>query len=122
MKVLIVDDSIFSQRMTANLIKKYISDVELYYAVDGQDGYNKYKNVNPDYIVVDLLMPKIGGIELIGMIKEHNEHAKVIVLSADVQKNVREEVDALNIIDFVNKPFCDEKAKPMCEMMIRSLS
>ena len=115
LKILIVDDSFFSQKLTANLIKKNFYCLEFYYANDGQDGFNKYKTTNPDYVFVDLLMPKVNGRELIEMLKAYDEHSKIIVLSADVQKNVREEIDACNIISFINKPFNDEKAKFICE-------
>lgn len=117
LKILIVDDSVFSQKVTANLIRKYFSDVELYYANDGQDGFSKYKETNPDYVFLDLLMPKINGKELIKMIKAYDEHARIIVLSADVQKNVREEIDTYNVISFINKPLNDEKAELICEMI-----
>lgn len=115
--ILIVDDSIFSQKVTGNLIKKHLNNSEIYYANDGQDGFMKYKVIKPDYVFLDLLMPKISGIELIEMIKEYDEHAKIIVLSADVQKNVQEEVEALNVVSFINKPFSEEKAKLICEMI-----
>ncbi len=120
-KILIVDDSVFSQKMTSNLIRKYISDIDIYYANDGQDGYIKYKEIKPDYIFLDLLMPKVGGIELIGMIKEYDENAKIIVLSADVQKNIHEEIEALNVMMFINKPLNDDKAKLICEMIGRKV-
>jgi len=119
--ILIVDDSVFSQKVTANLIKKYLSNSEINYANDGQDGFNKYKEIKPDYVFLDLLMPKVSGIELINMLKEYDEHVKIIVLSADVQKNVQEEIYGYDVVTFINKPFNDEKAKLICEM-IRSKS
>lgn len=115
--ILIVDDSVFSQKMTANLIRKYIDDSVINYANDGQDGFNKYKEIKPDYVFLDLLMPKMNGIELIKMIKEYDEHAKIIVLTADVQKSVQEEVCSYNVVSFINKPFNDEKASLICEMI-----
>ncbi|WP_313342011.1 response regulator [Sedimentibacter sp.] len=116
-KILIVDDSVFSRKITATLIRKYIDDADIYYAVDGQDGFIKYKEIKPDCVLLDLLMPKVGGVELIGMIKKYDEHAKIIVLSADVQKNVHEEINALNVLYFINKPFNDEKAKLICGLI-----
>lgn len=117
LKILIVDDSIFSQKVTANLIGKNFGDAEFYYANDGQDGFNKYKEISPDYVFLDLLMPRVGGKELIERIQAYDEQAKIIVLSADVQKNVREEIDAYNVISFINKPLNDEKVKLICEMI-----
>ncbi len=116
-KVLIVDDSIFSQKINANFINKYLNDVEFFYADDGLEGFEKYKEINPDYIILDLLMPKLNGKELIELIKQYDNNAKIIVVTADVQKSVREEIDSYNIMSFVNKPLNDIKAQLICEMI-----
>lgn len=118
-KILIVDDSVFSQKTTANFIKRNLQDIsmEIYYAADGEEGYSKYQEIKPDYTFVDLLMPKIDGKELIVMLKKYDANAKIVVVSADVQKNVKEEIEAYRVMSFVNKPFNDEKAKAICEMI-----
>lgn len=119
MKILIVDDSIFSQKVTANLLKKNLKDVSFYYANDGEEGYEKYKEIKPDYVFVDLLMPKINGYELVKLIKIYDSAAKIFVVSADVQKKVREEIEKCDILYFANKPFSEDNAKLLCEMMER---
>lgn len=116
-KILIVDDSVFSQKITANLINKHLENIEISFAGDGQEGFLKYKEINPDYVLLDLLMPKISGKELIEMIKEFDKAAKIFVISADVQKNVREEIEAYNIIAFINKPLNDEKVQDICNII-----
>ncbi len=116
-KILIVDDSVFSQKITANLINKHLENIEISFAGDGQEGFLKYKEINPDYVLLDLLMPKISGKELIEMIKKFDKTAKIFVISADVQKNVREEIEAYNIISFINKPLNDEKVQDICNII-----
>lgn len=116
-KLLIVDDSNFSQKVTANLLKKCLDNAEIFFANDGQEGFEKYKEINPDYILLDLLMPKLNGVELIKLIKEYDNNAKIFVVSADVQKNVREEVEAYKIISFINKPFNEDKARLVAGMI-----
>ncbi|NME95818.1 response regulator [Clostridium cochlearium] len=111
MKILIVDDSSFSKIVTSKLIKNFLKDVEVILASDGAEGFKKYKEVKPDYTFVDLLMPNINGKELIKLIKEYDKDSKIFVISADVQKSVREEVEAYGIMKFINKPFNEEKAK-----------
>lgn len=117
LKILIVDDSIFSQKTTANLIKKFLNNVEFFFAKDGKEGFIKYKNNKPDYTFIDLLMPEINGQDLLKLIKEFNNSAKIFVVSADVQKGVREEIEAYDVMMFINKPFNEEKAKLVCEMI-----
>ena len=117
LKVLIVDDSIFAQKTTANLIGKLLDDVEIFFAKDGEEGFIKYKNIKPDYTFIDPSMLKINGQELLKLIKEFNNDAKVFVVSADVKKSVREEMEAYNVMAFINKPFNEEKAQLVCEMI-----
>lgn len=116
-KVLIVDDSVFSQKINANLIKKYMSNVELSFANNGEEGIELYEKIKPDFIITDLLMPKLSGQEMIHFIKVHDKSAKIIVVSADVQKNIREEVEAYNILTFLNKPLQDDKAQLICSLI-----
>lgn len=117
MKILIVDDSIFSQKITGTLLKKEIKDVELYFAADGDEGFKKFRSIDPDYVFVDLLMPRMNGKELTKAIKEYDSEAKIIILSADVQKSVKIEMEEYNIISFINKPFNEEKAKEIIKVI-----
>jgi two-component system chemotaxis response regulator CheY len=121
LKILIVDDSIFSQKIIANLIKSILTDVEISFANDGEEGFIKYKNIQPDYIFLDLLMPKLNGKELLILIRELNNDAKIFILSADVQKSVRDEMEKYNLMAFINKPFNEEKAQLVCEMMRKDI-
>lgn len=62
-------------------------------------------------------MPKLNGGELIKLINEYDCNAKIIVVSADVQKSIKEEIDSYGVIEFINKPFTEEKAKSICEII-----
>ena len=117
MKILIVDDSKFSQIVTSRLMKGEFKDITIEVANNGGEGFYKYKEIKPDYIFVDLLMPIVNGQELIKLIKGHDEDAKIFVISADVQKNVKEELEKFNILGFINKPFDDEKLKLVSDII-----
>ena len=121
-KVLIVDDSIFSQKVSANLIRKYMNNVELTFANNGEEGFELYEEIKPDFIITDLLMPKLSGQELIRSIKAQDKSAKIIVVSADIQKNIREEVEAYNVLAFLNKPLQDEKAQIICNLIRENMN
>lgn len=122
-KILIVDDSVFSQKTTANLIKKILgSNVEIYYAKDGKDGFKKYKDINPDYTFLDLLMPELNGQQLLKLIKELDNEVKVFIVSADVQKSVRTEIEEHDVLAFINKPFNEEKAQLVCDIIRKDIN
>ncbi|MBV1821914.1 response regulator, partial [Bacteroidales bacterium MSK.15.36] len=82
---------------------------EIYYASNGEEGLEKYKELGPDFAIIDLLMPGMSGLELIEKIKGYDEEAKLVVVSADVQEKVREEVEDLGTNGFINKPLNEEK-------------
>ncbi|RYL92380.1 response regulator transcription factor [Sporolactobacillus sp. THM19-2] len=110
-KILIVDDSRFSQRITSTMIHNHLDDVAFSFAEDGEEGLEKFQEERPDYTIVDLLMPKLRGQDLIEKIKEIDRAARIIVLSADIQKSVRKVVELMGVQAYINKPLNDEKAK-----------
>ncbi|HHY60733.1 MAG TPA: response regulator [Clostridia bacterium] len=117
MRVLIVDDSKFSQITTAKMLKQVLPQLEVDFAADGEEGWKKYLEQKPDYVFIDLLMPQVDGHALIRRIKQADEKANIIVVSADVQKSVREELEETGIKAFFNKPFNLEKAHEAVQIM-----
>lgn len=117
MKILIVDDSIFAQKNIIRLLKEEFKDAEIITASDGLDGFESCKKFKPDYIFIDLLMPKMNGKELIMSIKENNIETKIIVVSADIQIEVKKEIENMGVFKFINKPFNREKAQKISQLM-----
>ena len=117
MDILIIDDSNFSRRIMSDLIAKYLGNINTYHAKDGEEGLEKYKSIKPDYTFIDLLMPKLNGKKLIQLINEYDPNAKIIVVTADVQKSIKEEIYSYGVMAFINKPFTEEKAKSISEII-----
>lgn len=117
MHILIIDDSKFSQITTAKMLRTVLPEIEIAFANDGEEGWQKYQEHKPDYVFIDLLMPKIDGQTLIRMIKEEDPEANIIVISADVQRSVRQELEEYGIKAFFNKPFSLEKAQTVADML-----
>ncbi|MCO7175341.1 response regulator [Sporolactobacillus kofuensis] len=116
-KVLIVDDSKFSQKITYSFLNQYLEDIEFVFAGDGEEGLHKFNEAKPDYMIVDLLMPKLRGQDLIEKVKQIDREAKVIVLSADVQNRVREVVEKMGVLSFINKPLDEKKAREIANII-----
>jgi two-component system chemotaxis response regulator CheY len=110
-KILVVDDSLFSQKCAEIKLRQYLNDVQFTFANDGNEGFEKYKEIHADYIFLDLLMPNLNGKDLIRQLLDYDPNARIIVLTADIQKNVKEEIEKYNVFYFMNKPLNDEKAK-----------
>ncbi|RYM02932.1 response regulator [Sporolactobacillus sp. THM7-7] len=116
-KILIVDDSKFAQKVTASLIERSLDDVRFDFASDGEEGVNKFRSGHPDFLIVDLLMPKLRGQDLIKKVKEMDRQAKIIVVSADVQTRVEDEVSKMGVLSFINKPLNEEKVKEIADII-----
>ena len=103
-KVLIVDDTAFMRMMLKTIItgKGYSVVGE---AEDGIDAIEKYKELRPDIVTMDITMPRMDGIEGIKGILEIDPDAKIIVCSAMGQKALVIEALRLGAKDFIVKPF-----------------
>jgi CheY-like chemotaxis protein len=114
-KILIVEDSLLYRKAIVKYLKKYLVDTEYLLAKDGEEGYEKYRQEKPEIIILDLLMPKLGGQELLAKIREEDKEIKAIIISANVQKIIKKELNNLGILKFINKPFTEEKAAQLAK-------
>lgn len=109
-EILIVDDAQFMRTMLSKLVEEDGYEV-VGEAVDGKDAVEKYKELEPDLVTMDITMPEMDGIEAMEHIKDFDPDADIIVCSAMGQKPMV--VDALEAgaKDFIVKPIKPEKVK-----------
>jgi two-component system chemotaxis response regulator CheY len=102
--VLITDDTAFMRMTLRNVIQKNGFTV-VGEAADGEEAVNKYKELRPDLVTMDITMPKMDGITAIKEIVKFDPNARIIVCSAMGQKPMV--IEALNAgaRDFLVKPF-----------------
>jgi two-component system chemotaxis response regulator CheY len=67
---------------------------------------------------MDLTMPVMDGFEALKRIKEFNENAKVVVISADIQKQAMDKVRELGALNFVKKPIDLKKMQQILNSVI----
>ena len=108
MKIMIVDDSLFAQQYTKKQIQRKYPEADYILASSGEAAYNTFLSETPDVMITDLLMPGITGQKLISMIRAIDTTCRIVVLSCDIQKAVKEEIEALGVQCFINKPLNDE--------------
>lgn len=101
--VLIVDDSKVSCSILRDSLTQYIKDVDL--ASNGIEAIALMKNKKYDFIITDIEMPKMNGIELTQKIRRTNQNLPIIAVSSlsDTDKLI----DLLNagVTGFITKPF-----------------
>lgn len=117
MRILIVDDSVFAQQFAKKEVLRKFPSAEILTASSGEQGYDVFQSSKPDFIITDLLMPGIGGKGMVEKIRGKDSCCKIIVLSSDIQKAVKEEMEQLGITFFINKPLTEERAKLLTDLL-----
>lgn len=103
-KVLIVDDAAFMRMMLKDILTKNGYEV-VGEAENGAKAVEKYKEVTPDLVTMDITMPEMDGISALKNIRSIDSNAKVVMCSAmGQQAMVIEEIQA-GARDFIVKPF-----------------
>lgn len=74
-------------------------------AEDGQIAVDKFKQLSPDLVMLDITMPKLDGIGALQEIREHNPNAKVVMCSTMGQEAIVMQTIKLGAMDFIVKPF-----------------
>lgn len=103
-KVLIVDDSKTSRSVLKTILVEHGYEV-IAEAENGQEGFDKYCDLKPDFVTLDITMPVMDGIQTLTKIKEFDPNAKVIMVTAAGQKSKMLEAIKLGAAEFVTKPF-----------------
>lgn len=76
-KLLIVDDEIYVQDGLRRILCKY----ELFFANNGVEALQKYEQIKPDLVIMDLNMPKMDGMAAIDELLKRHPEAAIIVLT-----------------------------------------
>jgi len=106
-RVLIVDDALFMRRMLSDILKKEGIEV-CGEAENGKEAIDKYRQLKPDLVTMDIVMPKMDEIDGIAAVKEIMQidpQANIIMVSAMGQHSLVVEAIQKGAKDFVTKPF-----------------
>lgn len=102
LKVLYVEDEDFARGELSIFLKRRVG--KLYTACNGREGFELFKEHNPDIVLTDLKMPEMGGIELIEEIRKFGSNCPVIVITAlSDSETIIKTVD-LGIVKYAIKP------------------
>ncbi|PTQ57715.1 MAG: Chemotaxis regulator - transmits chemoreceptor signals to flagelllar motor components CheY [Candidatus Carbobacillus altaicus] len=103
-RVLVVDDAAFMRMMIKDILTKngYAVVGE---ASDGAQAVEKYKELQPDLVTLDITMPEMDGISALKQIRAMDPQAKVIMCSAMGQQAMVIEAIQAGAKDFIVKPF-----------------
>ena len=103
-KVLIVDDAAFMRMMIKDILEKNGYNV-VGEAENGSVAVEKYKELTPDLVTMDITMPEKDGIQALKEIKEIDPSATIIMCSAMGQQAMVIDAIQAGAKDFIVKPF-----------------
>jgi two-component system, chemotaxis family, chemotaxis protein CheY len=103
-RILIVDDAAFMRMMIRDILTKNGYEV-VGEAQDGAQAIEKYKELSPDLITMDITMPEMDGITALKEIRKLDTNAKVIMCSAMGQQAMVIDAIQAGAKDFIVKPF-----------------
>ncbi len=103
-KILCVDDAAFMRKMIKDTLSK-AGYTELFEAVDGADAVEKFGEIGPDLVIMDITMPNMDGLEALKAIRAKDGNANVVMCSAMGQESMVMDAVRSGAKDFIVKPF-----------------
>lgn len=104
-KILIVDDEIDIVETLKFILED--SGYQCYCAFDGEEGLNLAREIMPDLMILDVMMPKINGYKISRLLKYDNKYKNIPIMmitarSQDEDKLIGEET---GVNEYITKPF-----------------
>lgn len=106
-KVLVVDDAAFMRVSLKMMLEKNGFQV-IGEAENGSEGIQKYIELQPDIVTMDITMPEMDGIESLKGILQHDPKATVIMITAMGQESMVKEAVYSGAKSFIVKPFKED--------------
>ena len=103
-RVLVCDDAIFMRTMISDILTGAGYEV-VGEAETGVQAIQRYKELKPDLVTMDIVMPDMGGIDAVREIVKDDANAKILMCSAMGQQALVVEAIQAGAKDFVVKPF-----------------
>jgi two-component system, OmpR family, response regulator VanR len=105
--ILLVEDEKIIRENIASMLKFFFKEV--YVAIDGYDGLDKYENYLPDIIMTDLKMPNMVGFELIKELEKRASTSYTIIVSAHTDTELLIEAINKGVHRYLIKPITEDE-------------
>ena len=103
-KILIVDDTMFMRTLLKNILFSGGHDI-VGEAADGAEALARYQELKPDLVTMDVVMPKMNGIEALKAIKAADPASKVIMCTSVCQEQMVKLAVKSGARGYIVKPF-----------------
>lgn len=118
-RILVVDDALFMRSMLRNIFVGSGFEV-VGEAQNGIEAVEKYQQLTPDLVTMDIVMPEKNGLEALRQIVSLDSKAKIIICSALGQESLIMEALEAGARDFIVKPFKPPKVIEVAQKVLSS--
>ncbi|WP_415886332.1 response regulator [Neptuniibacter sp. QD37_6] len=117
-RLLVVDDSLSARKSLETLLKD--TGYEVMTAIDGLDALNQVRKRQPDLILTDMEMPRMGGVELSTILKNREEtaHIPVIMITSRSTDKHRLEATDAGVDVYLTKPWSENHLLDQVESLL----
>mgnify|MGYP005843551529 FL=1 len=103
LKILLVDDEPATLQLVRRLLQADGHDI--YEAIDGEQAVQMFDAIRPDLVLLDVVIPKKDGLEVLGELRQRDKMAGIIMVSALTSEQLAVKSMLGGADDYVNKPF-----------------
>ncbi len=107
--ILVLDDSPLFRAVISKVVQE--EDYEVLEARNGFEGLQMITSHKPDCILLDLLMPVMGGIEFLKAFRDKGYNIPIIVITTETEASIRKQCLELGAAGFINKPIDGNELK-----------
>lgn len=101
--IMVVDDSPFASKQIKDIVEDNGYEV-IGYAKDGEEAIELYKELKPDIVILDIIMPGLNGLETAEILKKQDPAVKMLMLSSLCDAGTMEEVKSIGVKHLIPKP------------------
>jgi two-component system chemotaxis response regulator CheY len=120
-RVLVVDDAAFMRHMIKNILIGMNCEI-VGEASNGEEACTMYRELRPDMVTMDLIMPGTGGLEAIKQIRGEYPDSRIVVISAIDQRQPLMEALKLGAVDYVVKPFEKDRVEEAVHRVLSAMA
>lgn len=105
--VLVADDAALMRMILRDVLGREGYTVSE--AVNGRDAVERFSEVRPDAVILDITMPELDGLAAMREILQRDSEARIIIVSAQSRADVCETAMVAGAADFIAKPFLPQR-------------
>ena len=116
-KILVVDDAAFMRKVIRDALTKN-GYTDIYEAVDGADAVEKYSEIHPDLVLMDIKMPLLDGLSAARIMNEERCGATIVLLTAYSEREFIDSAKEIGVNGYLVKPIDEKSIIPSIELAV----